>query len=225
MINRRFSTYSLPCQYKRNFEFSAKEQLLQYAASTNKDEAPWQQLAWATRVIRQNSKVEQLGCSFRKSLSMGDVFDRLSSTDVSTKHLKVVSGWPSCSGIHVDQYYSPTDARVAISVKRPNSSATTSAYFEDTPTIKQRSTSSQERRIGSGQEEWQEPPPPSPIPYDFKHFRHPRQYVDQYRESYTYAKLKYRRGKPGEMSCTSIPKARVVCLDAKQGVRSVTLLA
>ncbi|XP_070564780.1 uncharacterized protein [Ptychodera flava] len=225
MIKARYSTCNLPCEYKRNFESSSKEQLLR--CSRHKNKLPWQQWAWATKVNLSSSVKRHSVGRLRRFLSMGDVFQKLSTESMYDEPLKDLGGWPCCDAIHIDLYFNTMENNIEVPIKRPQTSASSRQCFEDQLPIKQRSTSSQERRIYSGgKEEWQEPAPLTPISYDFKHFKHSQLYADQYREQYTYAKMKVKKGKIDSITAqaTSLPKARLVCLDSLQGVRAMTLL-
>ncbi|XP_038053322.1 uncharacterized protein LOC119725812 [Patiria miniata] len=63
---------------------------------------------------------------------------------------------------------------------------------------------------------WQEPPPPVPIEYNFKYLKHPRQYSDQYREAYTYTKMKEKSlGRCSFIGGVIVPRQRMRCVKGK----------
>ncbi|XP_022097612.1 uncharacterized protein LOC110983043 [Acanthaster planci] len=64
---------------------------------------------------------------------------------------------------------------------------------------------------------WQEPPPPIPIEYSFKYLKHSRQYSDQYREVYTYSKIRQKSlGRCSFITGVTIPQQRLAtCMKGK----------
>ncbi|XP_072016200.1 uncharacterized protein [Amphiura filiformis] len=179
-------------------------------------------------------------------LSMFDVFLKLSSRDKEFGFGKGLGVWNVCSQGHVNSvlhnlkdppkeiahYKKPASAAkqrniTSASGRLHEVKSTISTITKPTKTCRSaKSTSRPDSRTSSTMDDkeatldWTDTLS-FPIDYTFKHSRHPRQHTDNYRESYTYVKLREKHRMRNKSGIT-IPRARLVCTQ-ESGHRGMAL--
>ncbi|XP_066284654.1 uncharacterized protein [Branchiostoma lanceolatum] len=195
----RLEHNDLPCDCKENFEAMSQTQLLLLAEEEQKNEDAAVLQAWtgsaATSPISKNSHKEDriLQVDRDRDLCMSDVFKYLYLGRDEGKHNKNIPGWDMCKtghkeGIHFYQTYpKPTGKPSRCSSAPYSRSNDDNGSNKRTP--RSAGTRDSERRPPSREALVLDTT--SPIPYDFRYHQQSQQYVEQYREDYTYTRLRH----------------------------------
>ncbi|XP_019634285.1 PREDICTED: uncharacterized protein LOC109477445 isoform X4 [Branchiostoma belcheri] len=195
----RLEHNDLPCDCKENFEMMSQTQLLLLAEEEQKSEDAAVLQAWTgsavTSPITKNSHKEDriLQVDRDRDLCMSEVFKYLYLGRDEGKHNKNIPGWDMCKashkeGIHFYQTYpKPTGKPSRCSSAPYSRSNEDNGSNKRTP--RSAGTRDSERRPPSREALVLDTT--SPIPYDFRYYQQSQQYVEQYREDYTYTRLRH----------------------------------
>ncbi|XP_078678907.1 uncharacterized protein LOC144914662 isoform X4 [Branchiostoma floridae x Branchiostoma belcheri] len=195
----RLEHNDLPCDCKENFEMMSQTQLLLLAEEEQKSEDAAVLQAWTgsavTSPISKNSHKEDriLQVDRDRDLCMSEVFKYLYLGRDEGKHNKNIPGWDMCKashkeGIHFYQTYpKPTGKPSRCSSAPYSRSNEDNGSNKRTP--RSAGTRDSERRPPSREALVLDTT--SPIPYDFRYYQQSQQYVEQYREDYTYTRLRH----------------------------------
>ncbi|XP_078596397.1 uncharacterized protein LOC144873190 isoform X6 [Branchiostoma floridae x Branchiostoma japonicum] len=195
----RLEHNDLPCDCKENFETMSQTQLLLLAEEEQKSEDAAMLQAWTgsavTSPISKNSHKEDriLQVDRDRDLCMSDVFKYLYLGRDEGKHNKNIPGWDMCKtahreGIHFYQTYPKPSGKPSRCSSAPYSrSNDDNGSNKRTP--RSAGTRDSERRPPSREALVLDTT--SPIPYDFRYHQQSQQYVEQYREDYTYTRLRH----------------------------------
>ncbi|XP_033639057.1 uncharacterized protein LOC117299617 [Asterias rubens] len=191
--------------------------------------------------LQQDSKGKNDEKDEPKILSVADIYERLSGIMYNHNSTALdFSSWKICQTIHAETVkygiadktrlkprsvrcsLPPTPRTVNSAVIKLITRSSTSPFklrtslSSKSDTHRPRSENSRSASCNPGKEEvgaWQEPPPPQPIHYSFKYLKHSRQYSDQYRENYTYDKIRDKHhSRSGVITGVVPPRARVRCV-------------
>ncbi|XP_078596398.1 uncharacterized protein LOC144873190 isoform X7 [Branchiostoma floridae x Branchiostoma japonicum] len=194
----RLEHNDLPCDCKENFETMSQTQLLLLAEEEQKSEDAAMLQAWTgsavTSPISKNHKEDRiLQVDRDRDLCMSDVFKYLYLGRDEGKHNKNIPGWDMCKtahreGIHFYQTYPKPSGKPSRCSSAPYSrSNDDNGSNKRTP--RSAGTRDSERRPPSREALVLDTT--SPIPYDFRYHQQSQQYVEQYREDYTYTRLRH----------------------------------
>ncbi|XP_071957125.1 uncharacterized protein [Antedon mediterranea] len=243
----RINNLNQPCKEKPSFESTSCQQLFACDVTPEEDfteNDDFSNSLKRSQNILQSKQNDSGGESssgdYLAPFSLNEIYFQLSPhgrpiglVNSNNQQDHDIRGWSSCPTIHLH----PTHQNAQdTSCKSATYRSTSSSYNDAKNSPRSHSAGSSSKKSRTSREGassrrtsdegfWNELPPPMPIQYLFKHYKYPRQYVIQYREKYTYKKLKERLSltKNFVSSGGSIPKAHLVCIDARQGVRGVTL--